>query len=407
MIKLAYFVSHPIQYQAPLLRMIAADPDIDLKVFFYSDFSLKPYQDSGFGKVIEWDVPLTEGYDYQFLDCWGSKQWKNIFQQPIAKNVTKQLKNGNFDAVWVHGWAWFCSLQVIFAAEKLNIPVLLRGESNGLQEPNHFIKKNVKKVFLDLLFKKISAFLYVGSLNYQFYRNHKVNIDRLFPVPYAVDNNFFQTQVKSARINRENLKRSLNLESNRSIILYAAKLIDVKRPQELLSAYRLLSVDGIQEPEPYLLFVGDGDLKASLENTAKETGWQSIRFLGFKNQSEMPAMYDLCDIFVLPSGFESWGLAINEVMNAGKAVVVSDVVGCVPDLVRHQQNGWIFPTGNLKELEKGIKWSLANAETAGLQSLKIIKKYSFTEDIKRIKLAITSVLLSALSLVVYCDGFKW
>jgi glycosyltransferase involved in cell wall biosynthesis len=392
MIKLAYFVSHPIQYQAPLLRMIAADPDIDLKVFFYSDFSLKPYQDSGFGKVIEWDVPLTEGYEHQFLDCWGSKQWKNIFQQPIAKDITKQLKNGNFDAVWVHGWAWFCSLQVIFAAEKLNIPVLLRGESNGLQETNNFIKKNVKKVFLDFLFKKISAFLYVGNLNYQFYRNHKINADRLFPVPYAVDNNFFQIQVKAARTNRDNLKRSLNLESNRPIILYAAKLIDVKCPQDLLSAYRLLSPDGIQEPEPYLLFVGDGALKACLENTAKETSWQSIRFLGFKNQSEMPAMYDLCDTFVLPSSFEPWGLAINEVMNAGKAVVVSDQVGCAPDLVLDGQNGTIFPVGDVVALAQSIKWAIANSTVAGTKSRDIISNWSFQEDLQGLRKSLHSLI---------------
>lgn len=385
MFKLAYFVSHPIQYQAPLLRMIAADPDIDLKVFFYSDFSLKPYQDSGFGKVIEWDVPLTEGYDYQFLDCWGSKQWKNMFQQPIAKNIPKLLEIGNFDAVWVHGWAWFCSLQVIFAAEKLNIPVLLRGESNGLQATNHFIKQTTKKIFLGFLFKKISAFLYVGNLNYQFYINHKVNTDRLFPVPYAVDNNFFQAQVKLARTNRENLKRSLDLEPNRPIILYAAKLIDVKRPQDLLSAYRLLSPDGIQEPDPYLLFVGDGALKVSLENTAKEIGWQSIRFLGFKNQSEMPTMYDLCDIFVLPSSFEPWGLAINEVMNAGKAVVVSDQVGCAPDLVLDGQNGAIFPVGDVVALAESMKWAIANSIVAGDRSRDIIKNWSFDEDIQGIK----------------------
>ena len=385
MINLAYFVSHPIQYQAPLLRMIAADPAIDLKVFFYSDFSLKPYEDSGFGKVIEWDVPLTEGYDYQFLDCWGSKQRKNIFQQPIAKNITKQLESGNFDAVWVHGWFWFCSLQVILAAEKLNIPVLFRGESNGLQEVDYPIKKNIKKVFLDFLFSKISAFLYVGYLNRQFYRNYGIDESRLFSVPYAVDNKFFETQAKLAAKNRENLKRSLNLESNRPIILYAAKLIDVKRPQDLLSAYRLLSPDGIQEPEPYLVFVGDGILRPSLENTAKETGLQSIRFLGFKNQSEIPAMYDLCDVFILPSSFEPWGLAINEVMNVGKAVVVSDRVGCAPDLVLDRQNGAIFPVGDVVALAEAIKWTIDNSTVAGERSLYIIKNLSFDEDIKGIK----------------------
>lgn len=391
MFKLAYFVSHPIQYQAPLLRMIAADPDIDLKVFFYSDFSLKPYQDSGFGKVIEWDVPLTEGYDYQFLDCWGSKQWKNVLQQPIAKNITKVLERGNFDAVWVHGWAWFCSLQVIFTAKKLNIPVLLRGESNGLQETNQLLKKNVKRIFLNFLFEEISAFLYVGNLNRQFYRNYGINELNLFAVPYAVNNNFFESQAKLAKTDRENLKRSLNLESNRPIILFAAKLIDVKRPHDLLSAYRLLSPDGIQEPEAYLLFVGDGALKASLENIANETGWQSIRFVGFKNQSEMPAMYDLCDIFVLPSSFEPWGLAINEVMNAGKAIVISDQVGCASDLVLDGQNGAIFPVGDVVALAESMRWAIANSVVAGDRSREIIKKWSFQEDIEGIKQALYSL----------------
>src|SRR4028119_1291207 len=116
MLRLAYFVSHPIQYQAPLLRLIAAEPDIQLKVFFYSDFSLKSYQDPGFGRAIEWDIPLIGGYDYKFLDCWGSKRRYSWWQQPIAKDIFNQLKTGEFDAVWVHGWSWICSMQAVLAA---------------------------------------------------------------------------------------------------------------------------------------------------------------------------------------------------------------------------------------------------------------------------------------------------
>ncbi len=394
MFKLAYFVSHPIQYQAPLLRMIASDPDIELKVFFYSDFSLNAYKDPGFGKLVKWDTPLTEGYDYQFLNCWGSKQRKNFFNQPVAKDISKQLEMGKFDAVWVHGWFWFCSLQVIWAASKLNIPILMRGESNALSETDNFFKKNAKKIFLKFFFKKISSFLCVGTLNRGFYANYGISENCLFSMPYAVDNDFFQSQARLAAENREKLKRALNLEPERPIILYAAKLTEVKRPQDLLAAYRLLSSDGIQEPEPYLVFVGDGILRASLENTAQETGWHSIRFLGFKNQSEMPAMYDLCDIFVLPSSFEPWGLAINEVMNAGKAVVVSDQVGCVPDLVLENQNGAIFPVGNVAALANAIRWAITNSKIAGDDSLKKIQNWGFQEDIQGLKAALEFSCLS-------------
>lgn len=391
--RLAYFVSHPIQYQSPLLRLIASDPEIELEVFFFSDFSLQEYLDPGFGKTIKWDIPLTEGYKYQFLETWGSKERHSWFKQPIAKNITQILKEGRFDAVWIHGWSWFCSLQAIWSSNRLGIPVFVRGDSNVLNEPKGFLKKGLKNFLLKALFKKIKIFLYVGTLNRQFYQNYGVKEEALFPMLYAVDNQYFQNKVKQARQNRESLRQSLGLEPGRPIILFAAKLTQIKRPQDLLAAYQLVSPDGIQEPDPYLLFVGDGVLRESLECAAQEIGWRSVRFLGFKNQSEMPAMYDLCDIFVLPSSFEPWGLAINEVMNAGKVVVVSEVTGCVPDLVHHQENGWVFPVGDIGNLVAGIQWALANSQTAGQKSIEIIQKFSFIEDIIGLKLALSQTLI--------------
>jgi glycosyltransferase involved in cell wall biosynthesis len=385
MVRLAYFVSHPIQYQAPLLRLISQDPDIELKVFFYSDFSLKGYQDPGFGTKVKWDVPLTEGYNYEFLNCWGSDQWYGWWKQPIATNIDKVLKEGNFDSVWIHGWSWLCSLQVILAAEQLGIPVFMRGESNGIEEPSNPVKAKLKRAFLNWLFQKVKAFLYIGSHNRRFYEGYAISSDRLFLVPYAVDNDFFQQQALQAGVNRGALRKLLNLTVGRPIILYAAKLTNVKRPKDLLAAYKLLSPDGVQEPEPYLLFVGDGILRSELEVAARETGWDSIRFLGFRNQSELPAMYDLCDVFVLPSGFEPWGLAINEVMNAGKAVVVSDIVGCAADLIVDRVNGRIFSTGDIESLRESLIWGLTNSEVAGTKSLERIQSWSFGEDIIGIK----------------------
>jgi glycosyltransferase involved in cell wall biosynthesis len=391
MLRLAYFVSHPIQYQAPLLRLIAAEPDIQLKVFFYSDFSLQAYQDPGFGRAIEWDIPLTEGYDYQFLECWGYHQRKSFLQQPIAKDILKQLELNKFDAVWVHGWSDIGSLQAILAADRLRIPILLRGEANLPQEPTLSVKKLLKKAFLDWMFNKITGFLYVGKLNYQFYKSYGISDDRLFSMPYAVDNDFFQKQAMLAQTNREEFRKLLNLEVGRPIILYAAKLIEKKRPQDLLAAYRLLSPDSLQEPEPYLLFVGDGILRSHLEAEAKATGWQSIRFLGFRNQSEMPAIYDLCDVFVLPSSFEPWGLAVNEVMNAGKAVIVSDQVVCAPDLVLEGQNGRTFPVGNIEAFADAIRWALTHASSTGEVSFKRIETRSLSEDLLGLKANLANI----------------
>ena len=381
--RLAYFVSHPIQYQAPLLQFIASQSDIQLQVFFYSDFSLGGYQDSGFGRTVKWDIPLVEGYSYAFLRCCGRKRWKGFLQQPIATNIRKQLELGKFDAIWVHGWKDLCSLQAVLAANQLGLPVFLRGESNGISESANPVKSNIRKAFLTWLFKKISAFLYIGTLNRGFYQKWGIRDEYLFSAPYAVDNKFFQQQALLARPNREQLRRSLGLKPDRPVILYASKLIDVKRPQDLLEAYRLLSPDGLQEPDPYLLFVGDGVLRSQLESEAKLTGWQSIRFLGFRNQSELPAFYDLCDVFVLPSDFEPWGLVINEVMNAAKPVIASNQVGAAADLVKVDENGYVYPARSIVVLAERLKKVLDDPDKAikmGKSSLTQIQSWNFTED---------------------------
>ena len=159
-------------------------------------------------------------------------------------------------------------------------------------------------------------------------------------MPYAVDNEFFRTAAERARPHRERLRAELGLQPGRAVILFASKMQPHKRAADLLEAYARLSPDTAAEPAAYLVFAGDGEERARLERRARALKWDSIRFIGFRNQSELPALYDLCDVFVLPSEHEPWGLVVNEAMNAGKPVIVSDRVGAGPDLVEDGVN-WI------------------------------------------------------------------
>src|ERR1700726_4359424 len=88
-LRLAYFVSHPIQYQAPLLRRISSEPDIDLKVFFSSDISVRGYLDQGFGVAVKWDIPLLEGYDHEFLPRMRDSG-KVSFSRPVNLGIRKR-----------------------------------------------------------------------------------------------------------------------------------------------------------------------------------------------------------------------------------------------------------------------------------------------------------------------------
>jgi len=148
------------------------------------------------------------------------------------------------------------------------------------------------------------------------------------------------------------------------------------------------------EPHPYLVIVGDGEERAALEKQAAESGLEGVRFCGFRNQSELPRFFDLAAVFVLPSRHEPWGLIVNEVMNAGRAVIVSDDVGCQPDLVEDGVEGCVFPAGDVAALTDALRRVLATPETAvvmGERALAKIETWDFEEDVRGLRRAIAQV----------------
>jgi glycosyltransferase involved in cell wall biosynthesis len=397
-LRLAYLVSHPIQYQAPLLRRIAREPDIDLTVFFGSDFSVKGYKDKGFGSIgVKWDVPLLDGYRHEFLPVLRDKAI-NSPTSPMNYGIASRLKGVTgkpaFDALWVHGYASVNTLHGMTAARALGIPVLLRAESWLGDRERTGAKLVAKQLFFRALGQMIDGVLSIGSLNAAYWRYYLGDEFPLFPMPYAVDNEYFQKRSHEAIAHREELRAELALSSSRPVILFASKLRKRKRAIDLLEAYTRLSPGLGAEPEPYLVIVGDGEERTSLEQRARETGFKSIRFCGFRNQSELPRFFDLATVFVLPSQHEPWGLIVNEAMNAGRAVIVSDEVGCQRDLITDGVEGTVFPAGNVEALTDALRRTLATPETApsmGRRALERIQGWSFEEDVCGLRLALAAV----------------
>jgi glycosyltransferase involved in cell wall biosynthesis len=393
-IRLAYLVTHPIQYQAPLLRRIAAEPGIDLTVFFCSDFSLKSHQDPGFGKAIAWDVPLIGGYRHEILPARG-RQDRVTFWRPFNYGLARRLRKGNFDVLWVHGYNRWFHWRTMAWAKISGLKVLVRDEATGISAPRSYLKRLAKRGYFWGLGKLTDGFLAIGTLNAEYYRSYGIAAQRIFTVPYAVDNDFFRDKAKAAAGERERWRRELGLEPGRPVILYASKLSAVKRGIDLWEAYLQMSPDGVQEPHPYLLFVGEGDQRKSLEERARAKNWNSVKFLGFQNQTQLPRYYDLCDVLVLPSAFEPWGLVVNEVMNAGRAVVVSDRVGCAPDLVKAGENGYVFKAGDTAGLRQALENVVRDPEKCralGQNSLKIISRWGLEEDVAGLHQALAYVL---------------
>ena len=395
-VRLAYLVSHPIQYQAPLLRRIAQEPDIDLTVFFGSDFSVRGYKDEGFGVGVKWDVPLLDGYRHEFLPALRDNARVGV-ASPLNYGILSRLRGGRgqsnaaFDVLWVHGYATVNALHGMLAAKALGIPVLLRAESWLKDRERGGAKLAVKQLFFEGLKQLVAGVLPIGTLNAAYWRHY---LGEDFPaslMPYAVDNDYFQKQSQQARTGREELLAELKLDPSRPVILFASKLQSRKRCEDLLEAYKNLSPgDGI-EPNPYLVIVGDGEERAALERRAEESKFNGIRFCGFRNQSELPRFFDIASVFVLPSRHEPWGLIVNEAMNAGRAVIVSDEVGSQPDLVTDGVEGCIFAAGDVEALTAGLRRVLATPETAarmGQRSLERIRTWDFEEDVRGLRQAI-------------------
>ncbi len=388
--RVAYLLSHPIQYQSPLLRRLARQQGLDLTVFYTSDFSLRSYLDKGFGVPVEWDVPLLGGYRHEVLPRLLDASAIS-FLRPLNCGIFRRLRRGRFDVLWIHGYATLTSWIAMAAAKILGIPVLLRTDSTLIDHPRGRLKLAVKDIFFKLLRRFTAGVLSVGQRNTEYWQHHLGLDVPIFSIPYAVDNAFFQERCRAASAGREELRRELGLQPHRPVILFAAKLLARKRCIDLVDAYLQLcerdSVEKSNDSLPCLLIVGDGEERPSLEarlRAAPAHAASGVRIVGFRNQSELPRYYDLCNVFVLPSIHEPWGLAVNEAMNAGRAVVVSDEVGCWPDLVADGDNGYVFPARNSTALAGKLEALLADPAACrkmGERSLERIQNFSFDANV--------------------------
>jgi len=326
--------THPIQYKAPLFRKLAADPRIDLTVF-YAMIPDAAQQGAGFGVPFEWDLPLLGGYRHEVLENRARHPSATTFSGCDTPGIFGRLRRDRPDAVLVNGWGTKTSLQALWACRRLGIPCLVRGEANLLR-PRAVWKHAAHR----LLLRQYSAWLAIGSANREFYRFHRCREDRLFWAPYAVDNDFFAAQAAARAGRRDELRSAFGIPREACVFLFAGKLEGKKHPLDLLEA--LVNLPAARRACAHALMAGDGALRGECERLARERGLPAT-FAGFLNQSRLPDAYAAADVLVLPSDAgETWGLVVNEAMASGRPAVVSRAAGCCADLVVEGETGHSF-----------------------------------------------------------------
>lgn len=386
--RITYLVTHPIQYHAPLLRLISKDADFDLLTLFYWDKKQDAGYDEGFQQTVKWDIPLLSGYHSKFL--FELAKSKNTFLKLIA--LWKALQKRDCNILWTHGYADIYTLSAIVFAKFKGIKVFVRGDSALFPDENQFPKRIVKrKIAFRLLNFFVDRYLAVGTENKIFYLQQGVPEKKIVLSHYTVDNDFFYSKYCEAKNRISELKSALKLESHRPIIFYASKFITRKYPIDIVHAFERLNKSKVT---PYVLFIGTGEQLENVKAAAHAIDSDSIRFLGFKNQTELPDYFALSDIMVLPSIHENWGLIVNEAMNAECAMIVSDHIACAPDLVKPGENGFIYPARDIDALTKCLQILIDDpvlCEKMKLKSREIILQWSFAETINGLRVACESL----------------
>lgn len=367
--KLAIVTTHPIQYYVPMFRLLAKM--CELKVFYtWGEDGAKAKYDPDFKRIVAWDLPLLDGYDHEFLNNVAKDPGSHHYRGIVNPDLIAKLKQFDPHAILVYGWSYQSHLSVL-RYFKNKIAIWFRGDFNLLDQTTGF-KQVLRTFFLKWVYQHIDKAFYVGTANKAYYQKFGLRPTQLVFAPHAVDNDRFTPKDDSERMR---LRNQLGIPVDSTLVVFAGKLESKKDPEALLTAFMGLTNNN----HMHLLFVGNGELEEHLKEKSRQQS--NVHFMEFQNQSQMPVIYQACDLFCLPSQGpgETWGLAINEAMATGKAILVSDKVGCAIDLVKPNVNGFIFKSGNVADLQNKLSILTSNPsllQAMAAQSKNIIAPWS-------------------------------
>jgi glycosyltransferase involved in cell wall biosynthesis len=348
--------THPVQYQVPLFRRMAARDELDLRVAYCTLRGAEPAHDAGFGATVQWDVPLLDGYSWVEVPNRGSGT--DAFLGLCNPGLWKLICEGRFDAVlcyvgYVRATFWIA----YFAAKSSGTAFLFGTDATTLTSVDRRMwKRSVKRVVWPMVFRLADHVSVPSTGGRELMRLLGLPDERVTLTPYVVDNDWWLAQ--AARVDRAAVRASWGAAADDAVILFCAKLQAWKRPLDLLQAFAKANIG-----KTLLVFAGEGPLRGQLESEAAALGVAGrVRFLGFVNQTQLPKVYTAADLMVLPSAYEPFGVVVNEAMLCGCPVIVSERVGAARDLVAEGRTGFVYPCADVAALVPLLERLLADRD---------------------------------------------
>ncbi|HXD77288.1 MAG TPA: hypothetical protein VN616_05745, partial [Puia sp.] len=260
--RLAIVSSHPIQYNAPWFRILAAHPALDPCVFYTWEQSATGLKyDPDFRAEIEWDIPLLEGYAHRFVKNVATDPGTHHFRGLINPTLNAEIASWRPDALLVFGWSFDSHLKCLRHFHR-KLPVLFRGDSTLIDE-RPGIRRHLRRWFLRWVYSHVDYALYVGSANRDYFLTHGLREDQLVYAPHATDNSRFeQPEARYRRLACE-WRQRLGIGEDDLVLLFAGKLEPKKDPFFLLEIARR-----IPDRRLKIMLAGTGVLEDGLREAA-------------------------------------------------------------------------------------------------------------------------------------------
>jgi len=336
--------SHAVQYAAPIFRLMAQHPQLDFHVAYCGMRGAEAGHDPEFGHSVKWDVPLLDGYAWTHVPNHGSGT--ESFFGLRNPGLWRLIGSGRFDAVLCYVGYLRATFWISFLAAKATRTAFLFGTDTITLAPldGRMWKRPIKRFAWPFLFRLADQVIVPSSGTRELMLSLGIPEERVTLTPNIVENDWWITQ--SAGVDRAAVRQSWGATADDMIVLFCAKLQPWKRPLDLLRAFAAAELQ-----RALLVFAGEGPLRPELESAGASLGIaERVRFLGFVNQRQLPAIYSGADLLVLPSEYDAFGLVINEAMLCGCPVVASDRVGAVRDLIESGRTGFVYRCGDVSEL---------------------------------------------------------
>jgi glycosyltransferase involved in cell wall biosynthesis len=319
-------------YRYPLFRALAAQPDIDLTVWFMSRSAKNRRWRHGVGEELGFKYAVLPNIEFNYSS-------RDLFTYIVNYTFPWRYSQRSFDVLISAGWLDFAA-QVGFVLSKLLHRKFILWSESTPNEPSW--RRSVAMPLVRTMVRGADEYIAVGTRSRQYLEMLGAPRPRVFTAFSTVDVDHFRRVSAQARPSRNRRKVELGITRGR-VLLYCGQFIERKGLRYLLEAFAMVKRE---YQDIALALVGYGPQRSMLLEQTARLGMSDVHILDHVEVRDIPAMYALADIFVLPSLEETWGLVANEAMACGLPVILTDCVGSSVDLVRDGRNGYVVPAAD-------------------------------------------------------------